>query len=376
MMTTLYFNLNDVILVLSIGLSIVLALSQPLFSTRNQLSKYLLASFFTAIAISDIGILMVWNLHLPTTELIDDITPYFYATFMLLKGPILVLYVSSITQENFSLQREHLAHLLPSIGVFILIMAFQIDTPLLRLDTFGISSTTYRAIDTVWWLVKIIPLLYFTYGFFIVRNYHKTVLTQNSAVNERAIIWLYLLTIAYIGAGIWSVMLSVLAVLYRLPFGVTDNYINFCLLVSLYYFSVSFSQSITTAKVERKKNDSQTESLDNITGKIMAGIKEDKLYLKSNINVEQFSESIGLPYREVSFAINRVFGTNFFEFINTYRVEEAKRYLADERHLDMSVMDILLESGFNSKSSFQRFFKRLTGDSPTEYRKKMISQST
>jgi AraC-like DNA-binding protein len=255
-------------------------------------------------------------------------------------------------------------------------MAFQIDTPLLRLDTFGISSTTYRAIDTVWWLVKIIPLLYFTYGFFIVRNYHKTVLTQNSAVNERAIIWLYLLTIAYIGAGIWSVMLSVLAVLYRLPFGVTDNYINFCLLVSLYYFSVSFSQSITTAKVERKKNDSQTESLDNITGKIMAGITEDKLYLKANINVEQFSESIGLPYREVSFAINRVFGTNFFEFINTYRVEEAKRYLADERHLDMSVMDILLESGFNSKSSFQRFFKRLTGDSPTEYRKKMISQST
>ena len=373
-MTTLYFNLNDVILILSIGLSIVLALSQPLFSTRNQLSKYLLAAFFASIAIADIGIILIWNEHLPSSPLIDTLTPYFFAVSTLLKGPTLVLYVQSITHEDFKLIRPHWLHLVPAIIVVAVITYNQIDINLLRLDTFGIDSSVYRAIDFIWWLVKLVPLAYFIYGLYIVSLYHRTVLTQNSSINEEAIIWLYVLTIAFIGSGLWTVMLTVLAVLYRLPFGVTDNYINFALLIAIFFYSVSFAQTLTTTKSEEKKDDQPSENLDGIITKIMDGIKKDRLFLKPNINVEQFSERIGLPYRDVSFAINRAFGTNFFEFINTYRVEEAKRYLADEKHLNMSVMEILLESGFNSKSSFQRFFKRLTGDSPTEYRNKMISQ--
>jgi AraC-like DNA-binding protein len=74
----------------------------------------------------------------------------------------------------------------------------------------------------------------------------------------------------------------------------------------------------------------------------------------------------------VSYAINKEFGTNFFEFINHHRIEEAKRLLSDKAYEKLTVMEILLESGFNSKSSFQRFFKRLTGVSPTEFRKNAL----
>lgn len=376
MMTTLYFNLNDVILILSIGLSIVLALSQPLFSARNRLSKHLLAYFFISIAVADTGIILIWNEHIPKSALVDAGTPYFYAISMLLKGPLLVLYVNSITHEDFTLQRHHWFHLLPSLLIIGVIAWFQIDIDLLRLDTFGIESNVYRAIDFIWWFVKLTPLMYFIVGLYAVRKYHKTVLTQNSSINEEAIIWLYFLTVAYIASGLWSVMLSFLAVLYRLPYGVTDNYINLALLIAIFFYSVTFAQALTTTKSVNKKEERPIQNLDSIINQIMDGVKNQRLFLKSNINVEQFSESIGLPYRDVSFAINRAFGTNFFEFINTYRVEEAKRYLADENFLHMSVMEILLESGFNSKSSFQRFFKRLTGDSPTQYRNKMISQST
>ena len=80
----------------------------------------------------------------------------------------------------------------------------------------------------------------------------------------------------------------------------------------------------------------------------------------------------GEPTGALADAINKAFGTNFFEFINSYRIEESKRYLADEKYKDMTIMDILLESGFNSKSAFQRFFKRLTGISPTEFRREAL----
>ena len=67
--------------------------------------------------------------------------------------------------------------------------------------------------------------------------------------------------------------------------------------------------------------------------------------------------------------INKHFGTNFFEFVNSYRVEEAKQLLTDPAHSYKTILDILLESCFNSKSAFHRFFKRLAGMPPSEYRK-------
>jgi AraC-like DNA-binding protein len=89
------------------------------------------------------------------------------------------------------------------------------------------------------------------------------------------------------------------------------------------------------------------------------------------LNIEEFSKRINLPVKEVSAVINKHYNTNFFEFMNSYRVEEAKRLLSDT---DKSVMDVLLEAGFNSKSAFHRFFSRLVGMSPTEYRKQHLGK--
>jgi AraC-like DNA-binding protein len=58
--------------------------------------------------------------------------------------------------------------------------------------------------------------------------------------------------------------------------------------------------------------------------------------------------------------------------MNKYRVEEAKRLLLDQSCSEMTVLDILLQSGFNSKSAFHRFFSRLVGLSPTEFRKQAM----
>jgi AraC-like DNA-binding protein len=381
-MLTPVFNVNDIILILVIGLSLILALFQPVLPAKKKLSKALLASFFLTLMLTDIGIMLIWNEYIPHSHLGDALVPYFYCSAMLLKAPLLLLYVRSITEENFQLKRIHLLHLIPTLVVMIIINRFDISIDRLKLDTFGMSGPLYHVIDCLWYSLKIIPLAYFIAATVTVWQYHKMLLQQHSEVNEAGLRWLYCLTLGFVLAGTWTLMVTMLVYFYRLPIGVTDNYLNFMLLIALFYYSISHAHQLTTTKEEEEFEDIKepaapidTTLLDSTIGKIMDGVANQKLYLNQSLNVEQFSSKIGVPYRDVSFAINKAFGTNFFEFINSYRIEESKRYLSDEKYKDMTIMDILLESGFNSKSSFQRFFKRLTGMSPTEFRREALRKA-
>src|SRR5690606_27421404 len=114
-MLTPVFNVNDIILILVIGLSLILALFQPVLPAKKKLSKALLASFFLTLMLTDIGIMLIWNEYIPHSHLGDALVPYFYCSAMLLKAPLLLLYVRSITEENFQLKRIHLLHLIPTL---------------------------------------------------------------------------------------------------------------------------------------------------------------------------------------------------------------------------------------------------------------------
>jgi len=381
-MVTPIFNLNDIILILAIGLSLILALFQPIFPAKRKITKLLLAAFFMCLALSDIGIMLIWNEYIPSNKITEVLVPYFYCASLLLKAPLLIFYVRSITEENFQFKAIHSLHLIPTLIAMVVIAGFGVDVDRFKLDTFGMDAMLYQVIDGLWYSLKIIPLAYFIAATLTVWRYHKTLKQQHSVLNENALWWLYYLTLGFVFAGVWTLSLSVLAYLYRLPLGVTDNYLNFILLIALFYYSISHAQHLTTTKEENDFEDPKsavppidTKPLDSTISKIMDGILNQKLYLNQSLNVEQFSAKIGVPYRDVSFAINKAFGTNFFEFINSYRIEESKRYLSDEKYVDMTVMDILLESGFNSKSAFQRFFKRLTGTSPTEFRREALRKA-
>ena len=69
----------------------------------------------------------------------------------------------------------------------------------------------------------------------------------------------------------------------------------------------------------------------------------------------------------ISFLINEGFNENFYQFVNRYRIEEAKRLLQSEKHRHLNMLGIAYESGFNSKTTFNTTFKKLTGLSPTEF---------
>jgi len=98
-------------------------------------------------------------------------------------------------------------------------------------------------------------------------------------------------------------------------------------------------------------------------------LEEERPYLQSRLTLQELASKLDLPAYQLSQLINREFGQNFFELINHYRVEEVKKKLADPAFQHLTYLGIALESGFNSKASFNRIFKKMTGKTPNEYRK-------
>jgi AraC-like DNA-binding protein len=99
----------------------------------------------------------------------------------------------------------------------------------------------------------------------------------------------------------------------------------------------------------------------------------EKPYLDPELKAERLAEAVGISKKHLSQVINQQFTMNFKNFINKYRVEEAKKKLLDPKEQDFVLMKIALDVGFNSKSVFNEAFKKFTGMSPSEYRKSNAS---
>lgn len=118
------------------------------------------------------------------------------------------------------------------------------------------------------------------------------------------------------------------------------------------------------------------DKIGEINKKIIALMENDKLYQETELTVQQVALKVGLPTYQVSQAINEGMKRNFYELVNSYRVEEAKQLLLDPRNKEFTILSVGFEAGFNSKTTFNTVFKKFTGLTPTEFRDKQSAQKT
>jgi AraC-like DNA-binding protein len=95
----------------------------------------------------------------------------------------------------------------------------------------------------------------------------------------------------------------------------------------------------------------------------------ENLFLDEEITLLKLAQRLEIPASHLSQVINEHLGRNYFEFINRYRVEEAKRRLARAESSQDKLITVALDCGFNSVATFNRVFKELTGRTPSAYRK-------
>ncbi|WP_323813574.1 AraC family transcriptional regulator [Cellvibrio sp. NN19] len=379
-MKTPIFNIHDLILVLTIAVCVLLVIFQWLLSKQKAIASQLLAGFFVCVGASALCNLWLWNdyigLHSDAAKMLLSLG---LVTSIVGKSVCLYLYVVSITRANYSLRKKDSLHLFNFILVVGWVLWHGLDSDKLRFQDTVHTEQSIQLANYLWHYLKVLPVVYAFAAAFEIYRYKQQLKEFYSSLSLQGPYWLLLLTLGFAFNWLWSLIVHLLGQTVGInladSFGILDNYITFLLVNALFVYSLLYAHQLLETKDKPKEKEAATpvEISPDAVARIRNIMEEQQLYLKQNLNIEEFARQVGIHYREVSSIINKEFNTNFFEFVNEYRVNRAKQMLLDPQYAQMTILDILLESGFNSKSSFHRFFKRYAGMSAAEFRKQNLN---
>jgi len=133
------------------------------------------------------------------------------------------------------------------------------------------------------------------------------------------------------------------------------------------------SKTITEKKQEKERS---VKQLDSFTDEEITALKiklnelliNKKPYLNDTLSLSEMADDLAITDKKLSELLNQHLNTNFYNFINKYRVTEVKEKLAQGEYRKYTLLSIAYECGFQSKTSFNRVFKQKTGMSPSKYR--------
>ena len=98
-------------------------------------------------------------------------------------------------------------------------------------------------------------------------------------------------------------------------------------------------------------------------------LQTEKSYRRAELTLKDVAHALGTDTRSLSYIINQRIGKNFYDYVNDFRIEDAKRIFSASNDEKLTVLEVMYQVGFNSKSSFNTQFKKKTGLTPSEYRK-------
>jgi AraC-like DNA-binding protein len=290
----------------------------------------------------------------------------------LLINPAFYLYIRSLTKRDFTLKWFQLLHLVPFIFFQVVIIVFKLTLggDSINFNTDGLLfSVLFIATTFLSWVV------YNILSIVMVHKHRKNLMNEFSSIEANVRIgWLLFIVVFYVTFCL--VVLTFGHFNYfsgaelQLTHTVTYSFFLFLVYVLGYYglkqrkiFSV---QSMDLAmKYEKSLLTSDKKS--EIKEAIIDLFNRKQPYLDPDLNMDSLSEQIGFPKHQLTEVLSTEINQNFFQFVNSYRVEEVKKHLEDKNN-PYSIEAIGYECGFNSKSSFFTIFKKYTGKTPSQYR--------
>ncbi len=320
--------------------------------------------------------------------------PAFVVSLLLLHGPFLYLYTTTLTAGQRRLPLRAALHQVPFavFALYLLGVALQGNhAPHLSLSHDGHAEQLPPFFVILLIVTALSGPIYFVVSILRMRDYKRSCMDSFSTIEEINLNWLRILL--YIFGIIWTLLMFVAATHHLFHYSSTRFCINglfgslaiFVVLVG--YFGLNQREIFTHFMMPDQSGDAMPapesdskEKYSNmpLTPQEMQAYVErlkhymvaEKPYLNPELTLALLASELDIPAHHLSRVINEQFNRNFFDFINDYRVEEVKRKLFDPHFESFSLLGIAFECGFNSKSAFNRIFKKSTGLTPSEYKKR------
>jgi AraC-like DNA-binding protein len=132
-----------------------------------------------------------------------------------------------------------------------------------------------------------------------------------------------------------------------------------------------FRESVSMVLYEGKKyakSSLDEEQKDSLLAGLKVLMEEEKYFMDNLVSLPEVSKKLKVSVHHLSQAINEHFNQGFFEYIARYRIEEAKNILRDPSKQNLIIEEVAEEVGYNSKSAFNKAFKKITGKTPSQFR--------
>lgn len=385
-MTSVLFNMHDVMLLITIYLCVLFAIFLLTLKKGNKKSNFLLACFLLSHAAIPTDNLIIFGEAFRATaiEFSPDIF-YVFGTAYWLESVFLLFYVKSLIYKDFTFRKLDSLYFLPFIAYVILqwVTWFSLDSEI-KLEILNgyhleeepiyifivhLFRESFRVFCTFLCLLELI-------------NYQKQIKNKFANIEAIDLTWLKILVVGFLVINLQSVIVPI-AVITSVEFqtfidysllGLITNYTALLLISVMIFFSLSGASVFKGIDQNKSATEVDKEVIDPVLIKTIVGYMEDKKpYLDHLLTLDNLSAQLLLQPRLLSQIINRHFKQNFFEFINGYRILECKAIIEKSGNEKITMLQVMDESGFNSKATFNTFFKKLVGLTPTQYRKKYLN---
>lgn len=283
-------------------------------------------------------------------------------------GPLLYFYVRSLIQQEKSLSPLDYLHFIPAV--------------LIILSSFFLSGIEER----IGWLLYLSLILYLT-GCYRLLFYWKREPDTQASPSHIKFNWLKL------ALGIFSLIMFSDLISFGIntwfPNSLADNWSDYIVLgLVMIFVNIMVFKSLLQPGILAPISEEKLRTIDkrqinrtqiyhlhqkNIEH-LEAFMQNQQPYLQAHLTIQDLATALAIPARQLSEIVNQYYGQNFAEFINTYRLAEAEKRFQQAEDQRETVLEVMYQVGFNSKSSFNTLFKKRTGLTPTAYKQKYATK--
>ena len=296
----------------------------------------------------------------------------------LLHGVMLYFYVSFFTNQAPNNRKLLLLHIVPASLMYLYLIRFFILPPEQKIWVYTHRGAGYELFEVIHhYAIAVSGVCYVIWSSLLLRKHRAAVRDQFSNLERVNLRWLQILTY---GMGfIWFVIVFVKEDTFVLAAAVLFVFLIGFFGVRQMEIFVGRPGNKEGEEEEREKYQKSgltEEASAELHRSLIRIMSEQGLYKESDLSINDLASKLNVHPNYLSQVINQKEQKNFYDFVNGYRVDEFKRLIADRKNEQFTLLALAHDCGFSSKTSFNRCFKKATGQTPSEYAASLAPQNT